>query len=459
MNKDLNSKNKLRSNKKKPIIINIITIILGLGLIGGIYWLYKGNEFYISDSGELSILKILFTFIFAIIIFYFLYGLWVQKNWARTSISILLILFLTYEIVTTLFDVSSEVFAGDEVMPIIEILKIFLSGLLEFLKFGALPIFSLYIFSKTDAYYVETPQQREFINKSIKYVLLFTALSAIFIVFLIILFTFMESFDAIQKIGLDNMLLGTIWRPGHIIGEENKGQFGLIPMIVGTILSTIGAAIIGVPLSIFSAILLAEVAPHHFREIVRPAIELLAGIPSVIYGLFGMVVLAKWIRIIDIPHNTGFGLLNASIILAIMIIPTITTVAEDAICAVPKIYKEGSLALGATRWETISRVMLPASRSGIIAATILGVGRALGETMAMIMVIGNSIALPKPITNNPLSIIFSSARTLTGNIAVEINYAAGEHRSALFFTGIILFLMIYLVNTLARFLMRERNAK
>ena len=269
----------------------------------------------------------------------------------------------------------------------------------------------------------------------------------------------MESIDAIQKIGLENMLLGTIWRPGYIIGEESEGQFGLIPMIVGTILSTIGAAILGVPLSIFSAILLAEVAPIHFREIVRPAIELLAGIPSVIYGLFGMVVLAKWIRVFEIPHNTGFGILNASIILAIMIIPTITTVAEDAINAVPKSYKEGSLALGATHWETISKVMLPAARSGIIAATILGIGRALGETMAMIMVIGNSIALPKPIANNPLTIIFSSARTLTGNIAVEINYAAGEHRSALFFTGIILFLMIYLVNSLARYLMKERIAK
>jgi len=433
--------------------------LLGMGLFAGLHLLYYGNDFFVSESGNLSVPKLILTGLFALIFVYFLYGLWIQKNWARSAISIILIVFLIYVLVTVLFDVSSEIFAGDEVMPIISIIKILSLGLLEFVKFGAIPLIALFIFSRTESYFIETPQQREFINCSIRYVLLITALSAIFIVFLIILFTFMESIDAIQKIGLDNMLLGTIWRPGYIIGEESEGQFGLIPMIVGTILSTIGAAILGVPLSIFSAILLAEVAPIHFREIVRPAIELLAGIPSVIYGLFGMVLLAKWIRVFEIPHNTGFGILNASIILAIMIIPTITTVAEDAINAVPKCYKEGSLALGATHWETISKVMLPAARSGIIAATILGIGRALGETMAMIMVIGNSIALPKPITNNPLTIIFSSARTLTGNIAVEINYAAGEHRSALFFTGIILFLMIYLVNSLARYLMKERIAK
>jgi phosphate transport system permease protein len=192
------------------------------------------------------------------------------------------------------------------------------------------------------------------------------------------------------------------------------------------------------------------------REIVRPAVELLAGIPSVVYGLFGMVVLAPLIRKIQVPYNSGFGLLNASIVLAVMIIPTVTNIAEDAIRAVPRQYKQGSLALGATHWQTIRSVMLPAARSGIIAAIILGIGRALGETMAMIMVIGNSIAIPKPLNNNPLTIFLSSARTLTGNVAVEINYAAGAHRSALFFTGVLLFLMILLVNSLARYLMRER---
>jgi phosphate transport system permease protein len=252
------------------------------------------------------------------------------------------------------------------------------------------------------------------------------------------------------------MLLGTVWRPGAVIGAQS-GQFGLLPMIYGSVLCTFGAIVLGVPLSVGTAILLAEVAPPFIREIVRPAIELLAGIPSVVYGLFGMVVLAPLIRRIQVPYNSGFGLLNASIILAVMIIPTITNIAEDAIRAVPRGYKEGALALGATHWQTIYRVILPGARSGIVAAVILGIGRALGETMAMIMVIGNSIAIPTPLTSNPLTLFLSSARTLTGNIAVEINYAAGVHRSALFFTGVLLFLMILLVNSLARFLMRERS--
>jgi phosphate transport system permease protein len=141
-----------------------------------------------------------------------------------------------------------------------------------------------------------------------------------------------------------------------------------------------------------------------------------------------------------------------------MILPTVTNISEDAIRAVPKSYKEASLALGATHWQTIWSVMLPAARSGIVAAVILGIGRALGETMAIIMVIGNSIAMPSPLNQNPLTIFLSSARTLTGNIAVEINYAEGVHRSALFFTGVVLFVMILVVNTAARYLMRERLA-
>jgi phosphate transport system permease protein len=313
----------------------------------------------------------------------------------------------------------------------------------------------LYLLNYYSQFFEETPEQRNFIDRSVRYILIAFALSAIIIVFLIIIFTMSESWEAITEIGLDTMLMGTIWRPGSIIGTDDA-QFGLIPMVVGSILSTIGAALIGVPLSILTAILLSEVAPQAIRETIRPMIELLAGIPSVVYGLFGMVVLAPMIRIVEIPYNTGFGLLNASIILAVMIIPTVTNIAEDAIRAVPREFKEGSLALGTTHWQTIWNVILPAARSGIIAAIILGIGRALGETMALIMVIGNTIALPKPLTENPLTILLATARTLTGNIAVEINYAAGPHRSALFFTGILLFLMIFLVNSIARYLMRER---
>jgi phosphate transport system permease protein len=313
----------------------------------------------------------------------------------------------------------------------------------------------VYLLIRLSYRFEETPTQRAFIDRSIRYLLIAMALSSMLIVFLIIAFTMVRAWESIETVGLKRMLLGTVWRPGSIIGTDDA-QLGLVPMIVGSILSTFGAVILGVPLSIGTAILLAEIAPPLVREIVRPAVELLAGIPSVVYGLFGMVVLAPLIRNFKVPGNSGFGLLNASIILAVMIIPTVTNIAEDAIRAVPKRYKQGSLALGTTRWQTIWHVMLPAARSGIVAAIILGIGRALGETMAMIMVIGNAIAIPDPLTDNPLTLFLSPARTLTGNIAVEINYAAGPHRSALFFTGVLLFLMILFVNSLARFLMRER---
>ena len=211
------------------------------------------------------------------------------------------------------------------------------------------------------------------------------------------------------------------------------------------------------PLAVGCAILLAEVAPAWFRAIVRPAIELLAGIPSVIYGLFGMVALVPIIRqAFPVPGNTGFGLLAASIVLAVMILPTVTNIAEDAIRAVPREYKEGSLALGTTHWQTIVRVILPAARSGIVAGIILGVGRAVGETMAMIMVIGNSVRIAQPLNNNPLTTALSQTRTLTGNIAVEIAYATGLQEDAIFATGVVLFVLIMIVNSMARLLMRER---
>ncbi len=384
------------------------------------------------------------------------YGLWRYKNWARTIVLAGLIIFIIYYFMNIILAVSSTIFAGVSIVPVPSILRVVGLGLLYLLEYTAVPILILFGLIKTSQYFDENPRQREFVDKMVRYLLLGTALSSIVIVFLIFLFTMTEAWPAVAEIGLDNMLLGTIWRPGSIIGTS-EAQFGLLPMIVGSILATFGAVLIGVPLSLGTAILLAEVAPRSVRAFLRPAIELLAGIPSVVYGLFGMVVLAPLIRNIDVPRNTGFGLLNASIILAVMIIPTITNIAEDAIRAVPREFKEGSLALGGTHWQTIVRVILPAARSGIIAGVILGIGRALGETMAMIMVIGNSIAMPSPLTNNPLTLFLNTARTLTGNIAVEINYAAGNHRSALFFTGVLLFLMILLVNQTARLFMRYKK--
>jgi phosphate transport system permease protein len=291
---------------------------------------------------------------------------------------------------------------------------------------------------------------RYVIDRGIRYLLLASALLSIFIVFLIGVFTLREAWPAFQRIGPLQMLAGDVWRPG-------QEQFGLLAMIAGSIWATVGAMVLGVPLAVGGAIFLAEVAPPTMRDIVRPAVELLAGIPSVVYGLFGMVVLVPLVRQVPAPGNTGFGLLAASIVLAVMILPTITNIAEDAIRAVPKEYKEGSLALGATHWQTIISVILPAARSGIVAGIILGIGRAVGETMAMIMVIGNSIIMPRPLNYDPLTIFLSQARTLTGNIAVEISYATGIHESALFATGVVLFILIMIINSAAHLVIRRRG--
>lgn len=291
---------------------------------------------------------------------------------------------------------------------------------------------------------------RRVVDRGGRVALLLTALASLLIVLLIGLFTLREAWPALQDIGLARLLTGTTWRPGI-------GSYGILSMVVGSILVTLGAIALGVPLALGCAVFLAEVAPERVRSMVRPAVELLAGVPSVVYGLFGMVVLVPLVRQIPAPRNTGFGLLAASAVLAVMILPTVANIAEDAIRAVPQHYREGSLALGTTHWQTIAGVVLPAARSGIVAAIVLGIGRALGETMAMIMVIGNSVGMPGPLNSNPLSLFLSQARTLTGNIAVEISYATGIHRSAIFATGAMLFVLIAVVNSTARLILRGRT--
>lgn len=452
-----------------PIYVSIISkslsIILGISALTSLitaFLLFFTSNLNIpilqSLQGQNDILYGIALLFVAVVLGLTARGLWLYKNWAKTIVVVGLLLFIIYSFISVIFAIFTTIFAGESVVPFGSILRVVGQGLLFFLSYAILPAGLIYALLKIDQYFKESSRQREFVDNTIRYVLLGTALSSIIIVLLIFLFTMEESLLAVEEIGIGNMLTGTIWRPGSIIGTENA-QFGLLPMILGSILATFGAIVLGVPLSVGTAVLLAEVAPRIVRETVRPAIELLAGIPSVVYGLFGMVVLAPLIRNIDVPRNTGFGLLNASIILAVMIIPTITNIAEDAIRAVPREFKEGSLALGGTHWQTIVRVILPAARSGIAAAVILGVGRALGETMAMIMVIGNSIAMPEPLTQNPLTLFLNTARTLTGNIAVEINYAAGAHRSALFFTGVLLFIMIMVVNSSARFFLNSRRGK
>ncbi|MGE5578000.1 MAG: phosphate ABC transporter permease subunit PstC [Syntrophothermus sp.] len=281
-------------------------------------------------------------------------------------------------------------------------------------------------------------------EKIIEGMLLLSALAAIIVVLLISAFIFKEGAPVLAKVGVRDFILGQKWAP-------TEGAFGILPMIVGSLLVTFGALILGVPLGIACAIFLAEIAPPRVARLVRPVIELLAGIPSVVYGFFGLVVLVPLIR--DYLGGAGFSILAGSVILAVMILPTVINISEDAIRAVPKEYKEGSLALGTTHGQTIGSVILPAARSGIIAAVVLGMGRAIGETMAVIMVTGNATRLPGADLPNgllkPLQMLLEPVRTLTSNVALEMGYASGEHTQALFATGIVLFVMIMLLSILA----------
>ncbi len=266
-----------------------------------------------------------------------------------------------------------------------------------------------------------------------------SAMVCFLVLLAIAVFIFKDGLPAFREIGIFDFLFGTVWRPG-------QDQYGIAGMIIGSLLVTAGSLLLAVPLGIACAILLAEVAPYRVRQIIRPAVELLVGIPSVVYGLVGLVLLVPAIGRIA---GSGFSVLAASIVLMAMVLPTIISITEDSIRAVPVSYKEGALALGATHWQAIRQVILPAAKSGIGAAVVLGMGRAVGETMAMIMVIGNSILIPK----SP----FDPARTLTGNIAVEISYATGVHESALFATGIVLFLFILLLNSIAVISLKRGN--
>jgi len=275
-------------------------------------------------------------------------------------------------------------------------------------------------------------------EKFIEKVLMLLAFSAIGALLLMAVFIFKEGIPIIFKGGITNFLFSTHWAP-------TKGYFGVFSMIVSSLCVTTGALIIGVPLSLACAITLAEFAPKRLMGILKPTIELLAGIPSVVYGFLGVVLLVPLIR--GYLGGPGLSLLAASIILAVMILPTITSISIDAIQAVPYSYKEGSLALGATHWQTIHMVILKAARSGIITAIILGMGRAIGETMAVIMVAGNALKLPI----SPLSPV----RPLTSNIALEMGYAVGDHRAALFATGIVLFVFIMIFNVSANIITKR----
>ncbi len=211
---------------------------------------------------------------------------------------------------------------------------------------------------------------------------------------------------------------------------------------------TLGSLIVGVPLGVACAVFLSELTHPTIAMILRPMIQLLAAIPSVIYGFWGLIVLVPLIR--DSLGGPGLSILAGSLVLGIMILPTIISISEDSLRALPRTYKEGALSLGATHWQTIWRVLLPAARSGIVTSIILGMGRAIGETMAMIMILGNATQLPNS--------ILSSARTLTTNIGIEMGYASGDHRQALFATGVVLFFIIMGLNSLALIISRKGRA-
>jgi len=269
-------------------------------------------------------------------------------------------------------------------------------------------------------------------REKIVFFLALAATISVAAVSLLCIFIIIEGWPLLKNVGFTPFLFGTTWEP-------RGGKFGILPMVAGTLAVTFGALLLAVPLAVGTALLLSEFAPKRFASFMRPALQLLAGIPSVVYGFFGLVFLIP--RLAALFGGSGFSVLAGSIILTIMILPTIASISEDAIRAVPKSYREGSLALGATSWETARRVVLPAARSGIITAILLGLGRALGETMAVLMVTGNVATFPQ----SP----HSPVRTLTGNIALEMGYATGLHRSALFATGIVLFVLIIILTLFA----------
>lgn len=271
-------------------------------------------------------------------------------------------------------------------------------------------------------------------------VFLGAACASILAVALICLFLFVNGIPAIAKIGPVPFLAGMKWKPMNEI-------FGIFPMIVGSIYVTAGAIIVGVPIGILCAVFMAGFCPKKLYPVLKPAIELMAGIPSIVYGFFGLVVIVPFMQ--RTVGGSGKSMLTASVLLGIMILPTIIGVSESAIRAVPESYYEGALALGDTHERSVFKAVLPAARSGIMAGVILGVGRAIGETMAVIMVAGNQPVLPGSLLNG--------VRTLTANIVLEMGYATDLHREALIATGVVLFVFILIINLLFSIVKRRES--
>lgn len=269
---------------------------------------------------------------------------------------------------------------------------------------------------------------------------LICACVSILAVVLICVYLFASGVPAIGEIGVTDFLFGTKWKP-------SSGYYGIFPMIIGSILVTGIAVVIGVPIGILGAVFMSHYCPKKLYRFVKPAINLLAGIPSIVYGFFGLVVIVPIMK--ELFGGSGKSLLTAGILLGIMILPTVIKTTESSLNAVPKSYYEGALALGATHERSVFFASLPAAKSGILAAIILGVGRAIGETMAVILVAGNQTVIPKSIT--------SGIRTLTSNIVMEMGYAGGLHREALIATGVVLFVFILIINLCFSALKRRKD--
>ncbi len=269
---------------------------------------------------------------------------------------------------------------------------------------------------------------------------LICACVSILAVALICVYLFASGIPAMSEIGFTDFLFGTKWKP-------SSGSFGIFPMIIGSILVTGIAVIIGVPIGILCAVFMSHYCPEKLYRFVKPAINLLAGIPSIVYGFFGLVVIVPIMK--DLFGGSGKSLLTAGILLGIMILPTVIKTTEASLNAVPRSYYEGALALGATHERSVFFASLPAAKSGILAAIILGVGRAIGETMAVILVAGNQTILPKSIT--------SGIRTMTSNIVIEMGYATGLHQEALIATGVVLFVFILIINLCFSALKRRKD--
>ena len=274
---------------------------------------------------------------------------------------------------------------------------------------------------------------------------LIAACISILCVLLICLFLFMNGLPAIGKIGPLNFLLGTEWKPG-------SNLFGIAPMILGSLYVTAGAIAVGVPIGVLCAIFMARFCPKGMYQLLKPCISLLAGIPSIIYGFFGLVVMVPFVRNLfgSTFGGSGKSMLTASVLLGIMILPTIISISEAAIRAIPESYYEGALALGATHEYSVFFASLPAAKSGIMAGVILGVGRSIGETMAVIMVAGNQAMIPES--------LFRGLRTMTANIVLEMGYAADLHREALIATAVVLFVFILIINLLFSLMKRRQSS-